>query len=112
MPIQILLTLASAFVIARAFKSYRNRQVRFATFFAWSLFWLGVIGAIWQPELANRLADVLQVGRGVDVAIYGALIVLFYLVFKLFVRMEMIDQHLTDLSRTIAIANAREHHQP
>ncbi|MBI4268532.1 DUF2304 domain-containing protein [Candidatus Uhrbacteria bacterium] len=109
MPIQILLSFIVAFIIAKAIASYRKRQVRFATFFFWSFFWIILIGVIWQPELANRLADFLRVGRGVDAVIYFSLILLFYLVFKIFVRMEMIDRQMTDLARSAAIENAKEH---
>lgn len=99
----------AVFVIVKAIASFRKRQVRAATFFLWALFWLIIIGVIWRPESANRLADILQVGRGVDAVMYLSVIGLFYLVFKLFVRIEMVDQQMTDLARSSAIANAREH---
>lgn len=108
MTIQILLTAFSLFVIARALRSYRRNVVRLPTFLGWTLFWMLCIFLVWQPDLTNRVAAFLQVGRGADAIVYLSLIVIFYLFFKLFTKLESIDQELTTLIREIALIQKRE----
>ncbi len=103
MVIQILITLASAFVILKSVVSYSNRSIRLPTFVVWSLFWVAIIFFVWQPSLADRVASLLQVGRGADAMFYLSLIVIFYLLFKIFIRFERIDFQVTTLVREIAL---------
>ncbi len=70
MVIQILITLASAFVILKSVVSYSNRSIRLPTFVVWSVFWVAIIFLVWQPNLADRAASFLQVGRGADAMFY------------------------------------------
>lgn len=107
MIIQGFLTLCSVFVIAKAFKSYRKHSVRFSTFLVWSLFWIAIIAVVWQPELTNRIAAVLQVGRGADAVLYLSLILIFYLLFKIFEKLEMLDQEITTIVREVAVSRAK-----
>ncbi len=108
MVIQILITVISAFVILRAFKNYRKKSVRLMTFALWSFFWLGMIFLVWQPQLTNRLAALLQVGRGTDAVFYLSLILIFYLLFRIFVKLESIDTELTTIIREIAIIERKK----
>lgn len=108
MVIQILLTFCSLFVIIRAFKSYRRKAVRFTTFFLWSSFWLALIFFLWQPGLTDRIASLLQVGRGADAVLYLSLVVIFILFFRIMVRLESIDAEMTTLVRELAILQKKE----
>jgi hypothetical protein len=74
--------------------------------FAW-LAALGGVYFVWVPSHATRLAELVGIGRGVDLIIYTwvviSLLVLLNLHLKLRAQMEMI----TVLARELAIANAR-----
>lgn len=104
MIIQILVTLASTFVIAKSAIAYAYKTIRFPTFIVWSFFWTAIIFLVWQPNLADRLAALLQVGRGADAIFYLSLIAVFYLLFKIFIRLEHIDSNITTLVRELGIA--------
>jgi hypothetical protein len=72
--------------------------------------WLAALGGlyfVWVPSHATRLAELVGIGRGVDLIIYIwvgiSLLVLLNLHLKLRAQMELI----TVLAREIAIANAR-----
>ncbi len=103
MVIQVLVTILSAYIILRAYRSYRKKTVRIATFLLWSFFWLLMIFVVWQPDLTNRLASLLQVGRGADAVLYLSLVLIFYLIFKIYVKLEAIDAEMTTLVREVAI---------
>lgn len=103
MVIQILITLCSLIVLFKAFKTYRKKEVRFSTFFVWSLFWIFAILLLWQPNLSNYLAHFLQVTRGADALFYLAFVFIFYLLFRLVVRFERLDSEVTTLVKDIAL---------
>lgn len=107
MVFQIVVSVCSAFVLLKAFKSYRRKNVRFTTFILWAVVWLGMIVVVWQPQLTDRVAGLLQVGRGADAVFYLSLLVIFYLFFRTFVALERIDQQLTTVVREIAIIDKK-----
>ncbi len=108
MGIQIVATLISLFVLARAFQKFRTKAIKLPIFCMWSLFWVVVIALVWQPSLTDRIAGLLRVGRGADVISYLSLILIFYLIFKIFIKLERIDQDVTSLVRSMAIIE-KEH---
>ncbi len=107
MVIQILITSISVFVIARACEKFKQKAVPPLTWLAWSLFWLLIIFFIWQPQQTDRIAAVLQVGRGADAVLYLSLILIFYLFFRVFTKLEKLDQDITLLIREIAILDKK-----
>ncbi len=102
MVIQILITFASIGIIIKGCYAYRHHVVGLATFLGWSLFWVVVLVVLWQPALTDRLASLLQVGRGADAIFYLSLIAIFYLLFRVFVVLERIRREITELTRAIA----------
>lgn len=76
--------------------------------FVWLIFWILVVVVVFLPQTTQMLADVLGVGRGVDVVIYIALVALFFLVFKLFVKLESVEQEISQLVRKIALDDDHE----
>lgn len=98
-----LLALALIFFIF----TLRRRTYRWYTF-AWSLVWMGVaIVALW-PELLSRFADALGIGRGVDVALYVAILALFFAVFKIMLRIYILEDHIAILNQHIALLSAKQ----
>jgi len=108
MGIQIFATVISLFVLARAFQKYKTKTIKLSLFFMWSLFWVVAIALVWQPGLTDRIAGILRVGRGADVISYLSLILIFYLIFKVFIKLERMDQDITSLVRSMALIE-KEH---
>ncbi len=107
MVIQILITLVSAFVIVRAFQKFKQKAVPLSPFFVWLLFWCLIVFFVWQPQQTDRIAAFLQVGRGADAVLYISLILIFYLFFKVFMKLEKLDQEITLLVREMAILDKK-----
>lgn len=101
--IQFLLLLFVLFLLTRVVVRYRSREIRAREFFFWLLFWVGGGVVIAWPEAANRIADAVGVGRGVDVVIYFALLFIFYVLFRLVARIDRIERDLTLLVRRKAL---------
>lgn len=106
--IQLLVTIVSGFVILKTVSKFRKKEIPFLLCVVWSFFWILGIVLVWQPSIADKMAALLQVGRGTDAILYLSLVAIFYLIFKIFVRFEKLDKDLTALVREIAILERKK----
>lgn len=108
--IQILLVLLVVLIISRLGARFRNKQIGLFNFFLWLLFWIASIGIILYPEASSSVARVLGVGRGADVVVYISLIVIFYFIFYVTVRLHIIEQQITKMVRKISLDEHKKNH--
>jgi hypothetical protein len=101
--IQILIVLFSIFAISRTIRQFRSGALTFLWLMVWGLFWVAVGAITLMPQTTDVIATRLGVGRGVDVVIYVSLIALFYLIFRLFTKIEDVEREITQLVRKLAL---------
>jgi hypothetical protein len=101
--IQILLVALAVLALSRVALRFRRGGMPLVHFGLWFLFWSAVIVVAVRPGTTSALASVLGVGRGADVVIYLALVLLFYLVFRLFGRIEELERQITRVVRAAAL---------
>ena len=104
--IQIILTCFAVFAISRVLIRFRRGGLRLPNLGLWLLFWVLVVVATLRPEATDLLARWVGVGRGVDTAMYLGFLMIFYLVFRLFTKLEDLDRQLTRVVRANAIKDA------
>jgi hypothetical protein len=73
----------------------------------WILIWLIVIIVSLYPNDTNYLASYTGIGRGLDFVLILGILLSFYLIFKMYNKIEDIEEELTDLIREIAIQNKK-----
>ena len=110
--IQIFIIIFIAYVIYRLAMKLRKRELSIQLFLLWLVFWIIVGLIIVLPQTTQILADWLGVGRGVDVVIYTSIVVLFYIVFRIYSRIEKIERDITYLIKDISIENAKVSQKP
>lgn len=108
MMIQILVSIVIAIIITKTAIRFRKNEISARLFIFWILFWLLAALLFWMPELSQYVADLLEVGRGVDAILYISLVILFYLMFKIFNRFERMEREITKLVRETAILDAHK----
>jgi len=108
MELQIIISIFVAFVLLRLVQGYRRRQVTLTGLTAWTVLWLAVLAVFWSPDIASSLAFYLGIGRGADLLIYSAIIVVFYLLYRVFIRMEKLNHDITTLTRKIALNDPKD----
>lgn len=101
--IQIVLVGFALFAMSRVVLRFRRGGLPLAYLVLWSLFWLAVIVVVLLPDTAGAVAALLGVGRGADVVIYLALVLLFYLLFRMFARLEELERQITLVVRAAAL---------
>lgn len=97
MLIQLLLVLGFIFALWLTWKRFRQQVITLFEAIAWSLLWVGGVIVSVIPKLTEYLATFFGVGRGVDLILYAAVAVQFFLIFKLFVSHEKMERLLTKL---------------
>ncbi len=107
MLIQLLAILFCLFAIWRVVAKFRRQELKPAEFAMWFIFWLAVGVAFVTPESLTRLANLLGIGRGTDLVLYVAVVVVFYLMFRIFVRLEKMEHEITKVVRCKSIEEAK-----
>lgn len=102
--IQILIVLFIVYVVYRLVVKLNKRELTMQVFILWLIFWLIVGFAVVIPDSLSYIASKVGVGRGVDVAVYIAVLTLFYIVFRIFIRLEKMEKNISEIVRKISIS--------
>ena len=108
MLIQILISIFALFAISRLIFKKTKQELRISEFLIWLIFWLIVSVVVWIPDITNIIANFLGIGRGADLVFYISILALFYLIFRIYIKIEKIERNITRLTRDDSIKNAWE----
>jgi small membrane protein len=105
MYIQIITTIIVLFLISRVGTRFKKKEINFKEAVAWGVLWFAVGIVVLYPNLADDIASRvgLQTATGIDLVVYIAVGVVFYLVFRILVRIERIERDITKVIRHVAL---------
>ncbi len=106
--IQILGIIFALFALSRAVLRFKDKNITWKGLVFWSVIWIGIIIVAIIPSIFNKLSTFVGIGRPVDILIYVSIILLFYMVFRLLIKLETIEQNITKLVREISIHKKRK----
>ncbi len=66
-----------------------------------------IVFILW-PDITNAIARRLGVGRGADLIFYISILIFWFIVLKLYIRVRKLEQRFTDIVREDALKNAKE----
>lgn len=98
----------SVFAISRVFLRYKSRNETLGEFLFWSLLWIAVIVFSIQPQWTTTVAQFLGIARGADFVFLSGTIVLMYLLFRLYIKVDNIDKDITRLIVKSALQDAQK----
>lgn len=90
------------FALSRVLLRFNNKEISFKEMFFWLLIWSTVLTVVIFPEITTDLAFFIGIGRGVDSAFFISILLLFYLIFRLYVKIDNVDKDITELSIKIS----------
>lgn len=95
-----------AFFLARVLWQKQKKQIQGGEFIFWLVFWLLAAAAIISLKWIDVLVEKLGFsGNGIDILFYLAVLVLFYLIFKVRIRQQKQEKSITEITRHLAINN-------
>jgi hypothetical protein len=101
--IQILINLFALYAITRVAMKVKDKTLTRGWGTLWIFFWVFVGLVVSLPWTTSFLAAKLGVTRGVDLVVYVSILALFYLVFRLTVKIEKLEHNITRLVREVAL---------
>lgn len=108
--IQIILLAFAAYAVWVTARRFRRGDLSAWQLGGWVIFWLAAAYVVIRPEAASFVAGLFGVGRGADVVVYLALVAAFWLIFRLFSKLEDLERQLTKIVRAAALKDLpREH---
>lgn len=105
MIIQFFTIIVVVLLLTRVGAKLKRKEITLRESLFWSVLWLAVGVVVLYPRLTDKLASVigLQTATGIDLVVYVAVGVVFYLVFRIFVRIEKIEREITKVVRHLAM---------
>jgi small membrane protein len=101
-PIQIIAILFSLFAISRVFLRYKDKKLTINQFVFWCLIWASLILITLFPKLTEPISNIMGVRRGIDLFVYLSIALLFYIIFRIYVKADEQEQRITKLVRELA----------
>ena len=106
--IQIVGAVFALFALSRVLLQLKRRSMTLNEGLFWMFVWISVIVFLIFPEFFGYVADILGVGRGVDALMYISIVVLFYLIYRLYAKVDTLERQITYIVREIAIRDRYE----
>jgi small membrane protein len=104
--IQILIVIFAAFLIGRTLVNFQKHKLDLKQTIIWMIVWIILLIVGILPEVMGIPALILGIQRSVDVFIYVGIVILFYIVFLLYSKLESQREKITKLIRVVAIMQA------
>ena len=101
--VQIFVVIFASFAWSRVFMRFKDHQMNLSAFFLWTIVWIGIVIATLVPNLSHAISNSVGIDRALDFFVYTSIILLLYLVFRLYVKIETSDHEITRLIRALAI---------
>lgn len=102
--IQIFALIFAIFAMFKVIWQLRDNKISGESAIFWLFIWTLTILIVVFPRTMSYMATLTGVGRGVDVVVYVAIITLFYLIYRIYIKIENIERELTLIVREIAIS--------
>ncbi|MBN2421640.1 DUF2304 family protein [Candidatus Woesearchaeota archaeon] len=106
--IQLFAILFSLFAASRVFLRTKDKKLTIPEFVFWMFIWGSLIITAFIPDVTSMIANFVGIGRGVDIIIYMSIGTVFYLIFRLYVKLEDVERELTVVIRELAFMKKRK----
>ncbi|MCC7553131.1 MAG: DUF2304 family protein [Methanobacteriaceae archaeon] len=91
--------------IAIIYLKFREKKISLTSFILWIFLWVMIVIIAIDPKFSEIFARIFGISRGLDAIFIMAIISLLYMCFKLFLKIEKLEQNINKLVRELAIKN-------
>ncbi len=105
---QIIALIIISFFLARLFWQKYKKQIKGGEFLFWLIFWIAAaLAIIFIKQIDKLVAELGFSGTGIEVLFYIAVVILFYLVFRIRIKIAKMEKNITRVVRKTAIDNKK-----
>lgn len=101
--IQIIAILFAIFAFSRVVLRLRDKSLTSKEFFFWGILWILLVLVAIAPSISIYIAKFLGITSGTGLLVYISIMLIFYLIFRIYVKMENLEQDMTKIVREISI---------
>lgn len=105
--IHVLFVVFGFFAFSRAFLRWRESKISFGEFLFWAGIWFAGLVFAAFPGSLGKLSNVAGFRRGMDLVIAVSIVVIFYLMFRVYVKIQDTEQEITKLVREISFSKKK-----
>lgn len=100
--IGIIIFIFALFALSRVILRSKDNSISFRESLFWIIIWTVVVILTTFPQITDKFSEIVGIGRGVDTAFFIAIVLLLYIVFRLYVKIESLDRDITHLNSEIS----------
>lgn len=100
---QIIFILFSLGIFRIIFTKWKQGALTIRGLIFWLLFWIAADIVVLFPDFTLLLANYVGIGRGTDLVVYMSLAIMFYVIFRLHVKIESMGRDITKVVRDRAL---------
>lgn len=97
--LEIIVLLFCVFALSRVVLRWRSGEVTAREAAFWVVIWLAIIAVVLLQSQLQLLGNMFDSRRPVDILIYGSILLLFYLVFRIYVKLDNLTAEITTVVR-------------
>ena len=105
-PYQIIVPIGSLLMVLYAWNLVMRQKKTIWEGFLWTLFWGAIAFVAFQPNSLQHLSALTGIKKNENAATFTAIVVLFFIVFYMIIRIEELGQRLTRVVRDRALREA------
>jgi small membrane protein len=105
--IQIVAIVFALFAFSRVVLRLREKKLSIFEFSFWTIVWLALVLVAIFPEALSVVALRIGIQSGIGLVVYTGMILLFYLLFRVYVKIDTMEQEITALTRAITLSRAQ-----
>ncbi len=103
---QLIFVIFGLFVISQIAHRRNQRLLSNGGAVFWIIVWIFAVGAVLWPQVTQIVASYFGIGRGTDFVVYISFAIMFFVLFRLHIKIESMQRDITKIVRTDAIKNA------
>jgi hypothetical protein len=110
---QIFSIVLAGVAISKSYVDFRARRESVQMFLLWTVTWIGIVAVALFPAIVDSLIAIGGGRVGIGTFLGMALVFLFFLMYRMYVRLERTEQKLTLVVQDLALkANWRDTNEP
>jgi hypothetical protein len=111
MLIKIVAFIFIIFIGSKILRKFKEKSLGFSALVIWLLVLCAVLVTAFEPHISDSVAHLMGVQRGTDVAFFLSILGLFYAIFRLYSKIDLVDKDITRLAENISIELHKKNRQ-